>query len=196
MAAKKAKRAATPAPSGKVVTRRARIPKSNTDSGPVYETFGDLRAPRLKKTGEKMRDDVPAIQQKQMTFGEQDAALSWRVFRIMSEFVDGFEFLSKLERTVTFFGSARLPEDNAYYQKARELAYRLAQEGFTIVTGGGPGIMEAGNRGASEAEGKSVGLKSDLDSHRSSSLLSTLLREDFASRESCCNDNLAPAIAG
>ena len=56
-----------------------------------------------------------------MTFGDQDGSLSWRVFRIMSEYVDGFEFLSKLEHTVTFFGSAWLPEDHPYYQKAREL---------------------------------------------------------------------------
>ncbi len=159
---RKQQRADQPAPSGSVPIRRARIPKSNTDSLPVFETFGDIRQPRAKKTRRKMREDVPAIQQKQMTFGDQDGGISWRVFRIMSEFVDGFEFLSKLERTVTFFGSARLPEDNAYYQKARDLAYRLAQEGFTIVTGGGPGIMEAGNRGASEANGKSVGLNIEL----------------------------------
>ena len=74
-----------------------------------------------------MREDVPAIQQKQMTFGDQEGGLSWRVFRIMSEYVDGFEFLSKLERTVTIFGSARLLETHPYYQKARDLAFRLAE---------------------------------------------------------------------
>ncbi|MBI4674384.1 MAG: TIGR00730 family Rossman fold protein [Chloroflexi bacterium] len=97
-----------------------------------------------------------------MTFAEKDGNFSWRVFRIMSEFVDGFEFLSQLERTVTFFGSARLREDNVSYQQARDLSYRLSQHGFTIVTGGGPGIMEAGNRGAAEAGGKSVGLNIEL----------------------------------
>lgn len=139
-------------------TRRARIPKSNTDTAPVFETIGDIRSPRVKRENE----NVSPIQQKQMTFAEYDGNFSWRVFRIMSEFVDGFEFLSKLERTVTFFGSARLREDNPYYGKARDLAYRLSKHGFTIVTGGGPGIMEAGNRGAAEAGGRSVGLNIEL----------------------------------
>lgn len=158
MPTKNSKRATTPAPSGKVVTRRARIPKSNTDTEPVYETYGDIRPTR---NGIK-RGDKSAIEQQKMTFGEQDGSLSWRVFRIMSEYVDGFEFLSKLEHTVTFFGSARLHEENEYYQKARELGFMLAKKGFTIVTGGGPGIMEAGNRGATEADGKSVGLNIEL----------------------------------
>jgi uncharacterized protein (TIGR00730 family) len=146
-----------PAPSGKVSKRNARIPKAGFGS-PEFETLGDIRPPRKPK----MRDDVPAIEQKQMTFGDHEGSISWRIFRIMSEYVDGFEFLSKLERTVTFFGSARLTEENKYYQLARALGYRLAKEGFTIVTGGGPGIMEAGNRGASEAEGISVGLNIEL----------------------------------
>lgn len=155
-------RADQPAPSGHVATRRARLPKSGFGDTPEFETLGDIRAPRAKKRAPKMREDVPAIQQKQMTFGEQDGGVSWRVFRIMSEYVDGFEFLSKLDRTVTFFGSARLPETSPYYEKARDLAYRLATEGYTIVTGGGPGIMEAGNRGAAEAGGKSIGLNIEL----------------------------------
>lgn len=158
MPTKKSKPADTPAPSGKVVTRKARIPKSNTDSVPVYETYGDIRGPRSTAP----RTDKSAIERQKMTFGEQDGSLSWRVFRIMSEYVDGFEFLSKLEHTVTFFGSARLPEDNPYYKKATELAFMLANKGYTIVTGGGPGIMEAGNRGAAEAGGKSIGLNIEL----------------------------------
>jgi uncharacterized protein (TIGR00730 family) len=158
MAKTKAKRAAQPAPSGVPAVRKAKIPKSNTDTGPVYETYGDIRQARTRKAD----PDVPAIQQKQMTFGDHEGSLSWRVFRIMSEFVDGFEFLSKLEHTVTFFGSARLTEDNFYYQQARELAGQLAKKGYTIVTGGGPGIMEAGNRGATEASGRSVGLNIEL----------------------------------
>lgn len=83
---------------------------------------------------------------------------SWLVLRIMSEFVQGFTFLSNLRKTVTFFGSARMKADNPYYQIARELGKRCAQEGFTVVTGGGPGIMMAGNQGAHEAGGMSVGL--------------------------------------
>lgn len=155
----KTKQADQPAPSGKIAARKARIPKSGFSKEIAFETFGDIRDPRVKK---QVREDVPAIQQKNMTFGDQEGGLSWRVFRIMSEFVDGFEFLSNLERTVTFFGSARFTEDNPYYQIARDLGSRLATVGYTVVTGGGPGIMEAGNRGASEADGKSVGLNIEL----------------------------------
>lgn len=152
----KSKRA--PAPSRQLAARRERLTNSNLADAPDFETVGDIRPPREKK----MRSDVPAIQQQQMTFGDHEGSVSWRVFRIMSEFVDGFEFLSKLERTVTFFGSARLREESEYYQLARQLAYELAQKGYTIVTGGGPGIMEAGNRGAFEAGGKSIGLNIEL----------------------------------
>ena len=102
------------------------------------------------------------IERKQLTFAEREASFSWQVLRILAEFVDGFEFLSKLRRSVTFFGSARLSADDPYYQLARELARRLAEEQFTIVTGGGPGIMEAGNRGAVEGGGLSVGLNIEL----------------------------------
>ena len=87
---------------------------------------------------------------------------SWRILRIMSEFVEGFTFLARIERSVTFFGSARLPESSPYYQQARELGRRLAALGHTVVTGGGPGIMQAGNQGAAEASGNSVGLNIQL----------------------------------
>ncbi|MGH2516657.1 MAG: TIGR00730 family Rossman fold protein [Ktedonobacterales bacterium] len=87
---------------------------------------------------------------------------SWRILRIMSEFVEGFTFLARIERSVTFFGSARLPEASPYYQQTRELGRRLAERRFTIVTGGGPGIMQAGNQGACDANGNSVGLNIQL----------------------------------
>ncbi|MCX5705021.1 MAG: TIGR00730 family Rossman fold protein [Candidatus Omnitrophica bacterium] len=82
----------------------------------------------------------------------------WRVFRIMSEFVDGFEVLSQVGKAVSIFGSSRLQPGNKYYKLAEETAYLLAKEGYAIITGSGPGIMEAGNRGAQRAGGKSIGL--------------------------------------
>ena len=83
---------------------------------------------------------------------------SWRIFRIMAEFVDGIETLSSLEPAVTVFGSARCRPDDKYYRMAAELAGMLAREGYCVITGGGPGIMEAANKGALEAGGQSVGL--------------------------------------
>lgn len=83
---------------------------------------------------------------------------SWRIFRIMAEFVESIEELSKLDRAVTIFGSARVKPDDPYYKKAELLARRLAEKGFSVITGGGPGIMEAANKGAAEGGGKSVGM--------------------------------------
>jgi len=90
-------------------------------------------------------------------------SVQWRIFRIMAEFVDGFEFLSDFKKSVTFFGSARTLSSDPYYQEARKLAKMLADEDFAIVSGGGPGIMEAANRGAYESKkGDSVGLNIQL----------------------------------
>ncbi|GMU23455.1 MAG: cytokinin riboside 5'-monophosphate phosphoribohydrolase [Phycisphaerae bacterium] len=83
---------------------------------------------------------------------------SWRLFRIMAEFVDGFDVMSRVSAAVSVFGSARMGPETPSYQQAVELGRKLATEGFTVVTGGGPGIMEAANRGASEVGGTSVGL--------------------------------------
>jgi len=87
---------------------------------------------------------------------------SWRVFRIMAEFVDGIETLSEVHNAVTIFGSARVKPDDIYYKKTEILARLLAQAGFSVITGGGPGIMEAANRGAKDANGRSVGLNIQL----------------------------------
>lgn len=83
---------------------------------------------------------------------------SWRVFRVMAEFVDGIERLTPLEPAVTIFGSARTKPGEKYYTQAEELGRMLAEEGFSVITGGGPGIMEAANKGAFEAGGQTVGL--------------------------------------
>ena len=88
--------------------------------------------------------------------------ITWRVFRIMAEFVEGFQFLSTLSREVTIFGSARIPATNKWYKEAVILGRLLADNKFTVVTGGGPGIMEAANRGAKEGNGVSVGLNIQL----------------------------------
>lgn len=87
---------------------------------------------------------------------------TWRVFRILSELVDGFESLYDLGPAVTIFGSARLGEDSYYYQKAVEVGKKLSDSGFSVITGGGPGIMEGANRGAKMGKGKSVGLNIQL----------------------------------
>jgi len=86
----------------------------------------------------------------------------WRSLRIMAEFVEGFDALAGVENAVTIFGSARTKEGDVYYEKARELAGLLAREGFAVITGGGPGIMEAANRGCHEAGGFSVGCNIEL----------------------------------
>lgn len=86
----------------------------------------------------------------------------WRIFRIMAEFVDGFQFLADIKKSVTFFGSARTPSNDPHYIEARKLAYMLAKAGYSIITGGGPGIMEAANRGAYEANGESIGFNIQL----------------------------------
>lgn len=87
---------------------------------------------------------------------------SWKVFKIISEFVEGFEKLGRIGPCVSIFGSARCKPGSSDYRKAEEIAYLLTKKGFGIITGGGPGIMEAGNKGAHFAGGKSVGLNINL----------------------------------
>ncbi len=87
----------------------------------------------------------------------------WRLFRIMAEFVEGIEHMSEVDKGVSIFGSARIKEGTKYYELAREVAKNLSLAGFDVITGGGPGIMEAANRGANESGvGKTVGLNIDL----------------------------------
>jgi len=87
---------------------------------------------------------------------------SWAIFKIMSEFVEGYERMSKIGPCISIFGSARTKPDNKYYKLGVEVALKLTQAGYGIITGGGPGIMEAGNKGAQEGKGRSVGLNIDL----------------------------------
>ena len=87
---------------------------------------------------------------------------SWQIFKIMSEFVEGFETMSKIGPCVSVFGSARTKPNNKYYKQAEELGFLLTQKGYGVITGGGPGIMEAANKGAQKGGGKSVGLNIEL----------------------------------
>lgn len=87
---------------------------------------------------------------------------TWRIFKILAEFIEGFEKLSRIDPAVTVFGSARVKEGDERYTLAREIGNKLAKEGITVLTGGGPGIMEAANRGANDAGGESVGLNIEL----------------------------------
>ncbi len=93
---------------------------------------------------------------------ELSARDSWRMFRIMGEFVDGFETLAQIQRGVGVFGSARSQPGSSDYAKAEHMGRALAEAGYTVITGGGPGDMEAANKGALEAQGQSIGLAIDL----------------------------------
>jgi uncharacterized protein (TIGR00730 family) len=91
----------------------------------------------------------------------------WRVLRIMGEFVDGFDVLARVGMAVTVFGSARIKEGSPYYDAAREVGRGLAERGYAVITGGGPGLMEAANRGAQEAGGLSIGCNIELPHEQS-----------------------------
>ncbi|MCH7407871.1 TIGR00730 family Rossman fold protein [Belliella sp. DSM 111904] len=95
---------------------------------------------------------------KERDWNEIKSADSWAIFKVMSEFVEGFEKLAKIGPCVSVFGSARTPRDHKYYKMAEEIAAKLVRHGYGVITGGGPGIMEAGNKGAHSENGKSVGL--------------------------------------
>ena len=99
---------------------------------------------------------------RQKTWDETVTKDSWMVFKVMSEFVDGYEKLAKIGPCVSIFGSARLKREDKYYEMAVEIAKKITEIGFGVITGGGPGIMEAGNKGAKEGGGKSIGLNIEL----------------------------------
>ncbi|REC48929.1 LOG family protein [Chryseobacterium pennipullorum] len=99
---------------------------------------------------------------RQKTWDETITKDSWMVFKVMAEFVDGYEKLAKIGPCVSIFGSARLKPESEYYQMAVDIAEKITKLGFGIITGGGPGIMEAGNKGAFNGKGRSIGLNIDL----------------------------------
>lgn len=96
------------------------------------------------------------------TWNEVKANDSWAIFKIMSEFVNGYEKMSRIGPCVSIFGSARTKPDHKYYLLAEKIAYKITKAGYGVITGGGPGIMEAGNKGAHLGGGTSVGLNIDL----------------------------------
>jgi uncharacterized protein (TIGR00730 family) len=96
------------------------------------------------------------------TWNEIKTNDSWAIFKIMAEFVEGYEKLSKIGPSVSIFGSARTKPEDPYYILAEEVAFKLTQNGYGVITGGGPGIMEAGNKGAHRGNGSSVGLNIEL----------------------------------
>ena len=101
---------------------------------------------------------------------------SWRLFRIMAEFVEGFETLAQVNQAVTIFGSARAKPGSHEYETARSIAAQLVREGYSVITGGGPGVMEGANRGAFEANGESIGLNIELPFEQQANFfISTLL---------------------
>ena len=111
---------------------------------------------------EEKKDELIRRAFKDKDWNEIKSSDSWAIFKIMGEFVNGFETLAKIGPCVSIFGSARTPQYHKYYKVAQEIAELLVERGYGVITGGGPGIMEAGNRGAKLKGGKSVGLNIEL----------------------------------
>ena len=109
-------------------------------------------------------DEEKVIQDKlkQKTWNEIRTNDSWAIFKIMSEFVNGYETMARIGPCVTIFGSARIKPEHEYYKLAEKIAYKISKAGYGVITGGGPGIMEAGNKGAHNGGGTSVGLNIEL----------------------------------
>jgi uncharacterized protein (TIGR00730 family) len=108
------------------------------------------------------QDDMIRDAFKHKSWNEIKVENSWQIFKVMAEFVYGFEKLARIGPSVAVFGSARTKPDNQYYIVAEEIGYRLTQLGYGVITGGGPGIMEAANAGAQRGKGKSIGINIDL----------------------------------
>jgi len=102
------------------------------------------------------------MSEKQFLIDDFKVGDTWRLFKIISEFVEGFEMMSEVYPAVSIFGSARIKPEDETYKMTVEIAKKLSENGFNIITGGGPGIMEAGNKGAQQGKGKSVGVNIKL----------------------------------
>ncbi len=111
---------------------------------------------------EVKQSDLTKAAFEEKTWNEIHIDDSWRVFKIISELVEGFEKLARIGPCVSIFGSARTKPDNKYFKLAEDIAFKLTQNGYGVITGGGPGIMEAANMGATKGRGKSVGINIDL----------------------------------
>ena len=131
-------------------------------------TYSGNNSKKKKKNNMKLEDfnndEDKVIQDKlkQKTWNEIRANDSWAIFKIMAEFVNGYESMSRIGPCVTIFGSARTKTDDPFYLLAEKIAFKIGKAGYGVITGGGPGIMEAGNKGASLGGGASVGLNIDL----------------------------------
>lgn len=115
-----------------------------------------------------MKDNNIGDAFRQRTWNETKSNDSWSIFKIMAELVEGYDRMQKIGPCVSIFGSARTKPDNKYYEMADEIAFLLTKKGYGVITGGGPGIMEAGNKGAQRGGGTSVGLNIDLPFEQSS----------------------------
>ncbi len=140
--------------------------KSSEKTSVDPKTVGEAKVAEAERGYWRLTDDEILLRSPQPddTYRTSD---SWRVFRIIGEVVTGFDAMATITRGVSIFGSARTPEDDPQYQAARETAYLLGSEGFEIITGGGPGIMEAANRGAREAGAVSIGCNIELPMEQS-----------------------------
>jgi uncharacterized protein (TIGR00730 family) len=146
---------------------------ANVGSGKtiIQPEVNDNKAKSIKQARQMAREENLQVSEEdskiRQAFVDKDwneikIADSWQIFKVMAEFVEGFEKLSRIGPCVSIFGSARTKPDNPYYVMAEEIAAKLVRHGYGVITGGGPGIMEAGNKGAHSEGGKSVGLNIEL----------------------------------
>ncbi|KAA5544228.1 TIGR00730 family Rossman fold protein [Adhaeribacter rhizoryzae] len=156
-------------------TSKTKLQEENTNVGSgqtiIQPEVNENKAKSIKKARQMAREENIQISEEDQkirkAFVDKDwneikIADSWQIFKVMAEFVEGFEKLSRIGPCVSIFGSARTKPDSPYYIMAEEIAAKLVRHGYGVITGGGPGIMEAGNKGAHAEGGKSVGLNIEL----------------------------------